>query len=115
RLIAGKDTLKQSFEVKLDPRVETAQGELQEQLDFLLKIRDKLSATDEAINSIRDIKKQTDDVSKRAQGHPSRSAIRDAVKALNEKLSSVEEELIQVKIKSSQDPLNYPIKLNNSS
>jgi photosystem II stability/assembly factor-like uncharacterized protein len=113
RLIAAKDTLKQSFEVKLDPRVETTQGDLQEQLDFLLKIRDKLSATDEAINTIRDIKKQIDDVSKRAQGLASRSTIRDAVKALNEKLSSVEEELIQVKIKSSQDPLNYPIKLNN--
>ena len=99
--------------MKLDPRVETSQGDLQEQLDFLLKVRDKLSATDEAINTIRDIKKQTEDVSKRSQTQPSKSAIRDAVKALNERLSSVEEELIQTKIKSSQDALNYPIKLNN--
>src|SRR3712207_5739996 len=29
------------------------------------------------------------------------------------KLAAVEEELIQTKIKSSQDALNYPIKLNN--
>jgi photosystem II stability/assembly factor-like uncharacterized protein len=113
RLISGSDTLGQSFEVKLDPRVESTQAELQEQLEFLLKVRDKLSATDEAINTIRDIKKQTEDVSKRSQTHPSKSAIRDAVKALNERLSAVEEELIQTKIKSSQDALNYPIKLNN--
>ena len=113
RLSSGTDTLGRSFEVKLDPRVETTQAELQEQLDFLLKVRDKLSATDEAINTIRDIKKQTEDVSKRSQTQPSKSAIRDAVKALNERLSSVEEELIQTKIKSSQDALNYPIKLNN--
>lgn len=29
------------------------------------------------------------------------------------KLTAVEEELMQTKIKSSQDALNYPIKLNN--
>ena len=35
------------------------------------------------------------------------------MKALDGKLSAVEEELIQTKIKSNQDALNYPIKLNN--
>lgn len=113
QLLSGKDTLKQSFEVKLDPRVVATQEDLQEQLGFLLKIRSQLSAIDETVNAIRDIKKQLDDVSKRTQSLPSRSTIRDAVKALNEKLTSVEEELIQVKIKSSQDALNFPIKLNN--
>jgi photosystem II stability/assembly factor-like uncharacterized protein len=113
QLIAAKDTLRQAFDVKLDPRVQTSQADLQEQLDLLLKIRDKLSETDEAINTIRDVKKQTDDVSKRAQSLPSKPTIQDAVKTLNQKLSAVEEELIQVNIKSSQDALNFPIKLNN--
>ena len=36
-----------------------------------------------------------------------------AGKELAEKLTAIEEELIQTKSKSSQDPLNYPIKLNN--
>lgn len=112
-LIEGKDTLRQSLEVKLDPRVETPQADLQEQLNFLLKIRDELSAVDQTINTIRDVKKQIDDVGKRSQSLPSRSTIRDAVKSLTEKLTAVEEELIQVKIKSSQDALNFPIKLNN--
>jgi len=113
RLVAGKDTLKQSFEIKIDPRLETTLAELQEQFDLLLKVREKLSATHEAINSIRDIKKQTDDVAKRAENHQSKATIADASKKLNQKLSAVEEELIQVKIKSNQDALNYPIKLNN--
>src|SRR5207253_8238815 len=42
-----------------------------------------------------------------------RSAIRDAAKELDKKMTPIEEELIQVKTKSSQDPLNYPLKLNN--
>ena len=113
RLIAGKDTLKQMFDIKLDPRLNTSQAELQEQLDLLLNIRDKLSATHEAINTIRDIKKQADDVVKRSAIHASKATISDAAKKLNDKLTAVEEELIQVKIKSSQDALNYPIKLNN--
>ncbi|MGH9424883.1 MAG: glycosyl hydrolase, partial [Terriglobia bacterium] len=113
RLVVGKDTVKQSFEVKFDPRVETPQAELQEQFDLLMKVREKLSATHEAINNIRDIKKQTEDVAKRAENHPSKATIADASKKLNQKLSAVEEELIQVKIKSNQDALNYPIKLNN--
>ena len=36
-----------------------------------------------------------------------------AARSLNEKLSAVEGEIYQVKNRSSQDPLNYPIKLNN--
>ena len=34
-------------------------------------------------------------------------------KSIAKKLSDVEEELIQTKIRSGQDALNYPIKLNN--
>lgn len=113
RLIVGQDTLKQSFELKKDPRLETSQAEFQEQFDLALKIRDKLSVTHEAINTIRDIKKQAEDVAKKSEGHPSKAALTDASKKLNQKLSAVEEELIQVKIKSNQDALNYPIKLNN--
>ena len=36
-----------------------------------------------------------------------------AAKALKEKLKVIEEELIQTRSKSRQDPLNFPIKLNN--
>jgi propanediol dehydratase large subunit len=37
----------------------------------------------------------------------------NAGKELVKSLSTIEEELIQVKSKSRQDPLNYPIKLDN--
>ena len=41
------------------------------------------------------------------------AALEQAVKDLKEKLTAIEEELIQTRSKSNQDPLNYPIKLNN--
>ena len=39
--------------------------------------------------------------------------VADAAKELVKKLTAVEEELYQTKNRASQDPLNYPIKLNN--
>lgn len=113
RLVAGKDTLRQPFEVKKDPRLETTQAEFQQQFDLRMNIYDKLSTAQQAVNTIRDIKKQTEELAKRAESSPQKLKIADAVKELNKKLSAVEEEIIQVKAKSSQDPLNYPIKLNN--
>jgi hypothetical protein len=39
--------------------------------------------------------------------------IRAAAEELDKKMKPVEEELLQVKSKAVEDPLNYPIKLNN--
>jgi len=39
--------------------------------------------------------------------------VADAAKALTQKLTAVEEELYQTKNRASEDPLNFPIKLNN--
>src|SRR5205085_11174729 len=41
------------------------------------------------------------------------AGITAAVDALTRKLSEVEEEIYQVRNQSNQDPLNFPIKLNN--
>ena len=47
------------------------------------------------------------------QGQPNFKTISDAAKSLNGKMTAIEEELYQTKNQSSQDPLNYPIRLNN--
>ena len=110
--IDGK-TMTQSFEVKKDPRLETTQADFAKQLDLLMKIRDKFTETSEAILQIRDTRKQIDDITNRLKDQPSGKAIAEAAKALKAKLTAVEEELYQTKNQSSQDPLNYPIRLNN--
>jgi phenylalanyl-tRNA synthetase alpha subunit len=93
--------------------VRTTPEEFKEQFDFLIRIRDKVSEADRAVNTIRDIRKQTEDLVARLEKHPNKDTIANASKKLNEKLKAVEEEIIQVKIKSGQDALNYPIKLND--
>jgi hypothetical protein len=97
--------------VKADPRLSTSSTEYTKQLELSLKIRDKLTETHNAIIQIRDVKKQVDDLVKRVG--PQSKPIADSGKALIGKLTEVEEALYQTKNQSSQDPLNFPIRLNN--
>lgn len=113
KLTVDGESMVQSFEVKKDPRLETTQADFAKQLDLLLKIRDKFSETSEAILQIRDARKQIDDITNRLKDQPSGKAIADAAQSLKAKLTAVEEELYQTRNQSSQDPLNYPIRLNN--
>jgi photosystem II stability/assembly factor-like uncharacterized protein len=113
RLKRGGKSWTQPFEIRKDPRLATSTEEFQEQFDFLLKIRDKISEAHNAVNTIRDIRKQTEDLVKRLEKHPSKKVVADSAKRLNDRLKDVEDALIQVKIKSGQDALNYPIKLND--
>jgi hypothetical protein len=113
KLTANGKTLMQTFEIKRDPRLQTSGADFARQFDLLIKIRDKLTETHEAITNIREVRRQVDDLVKRVKDRPNAKAITDAAKSLNAKLKAIEEELYQTKNQSSQDPLNYPIRLNN--
>src|SRR5438128_9731418 len=110
RLIAGGKTLTQPLEVRKDPRLATTGEDYRKQYDLLVKIRDKVTETHDAITRIRETRDQVKGVAERAKGN---KAIADAADALDKKLTSVEEQLYQTKNQSSQDPLNFPIRLNN--
>ncbi|MDQ2936681.1 MAG: glycosyl hydrolase [Acidobacteriota bacterium] len=113
RLTVDGKTMTQSFEVKPDPRLATSPADYAKQLELGLKIRDKVTETHNAIIQIRDVRKQVDDLLKRVAGQPSFKVVNDAATTLKKNLSAVEESLYQTKNQSSQDPLNYPIRLNN--
>jgi photosystem II stability/assembly factor-like uncharacterized protein len=103
----------QNFEIKSDPRLSTTQADYAKQLELGLKIRDKLSETHNAIIQIRDVRKQIEDLLKRVTGQPNFKVVNDAGTALNKNLTTIEEALYQTKNQSNQDPLNFPIRLNN--
>ena len=114
KLTAGGKTQTQKFEVRKDPRLTTTAEDYQKRFDLHMKIRDKLTETHDAITKLRDVRAQIEAVAERSkQAAPKDSAIAVAAKALSKDLTSVEEALYQTKNKSSQDPLNYPIRLNN--
>ena len=112
RLNVNGQSYTQPFTIAKDPRSTVTDAELKEQFDFLMRIRDKTSLGNDAVKTIRNVKAQLADRSKKITGNQS-DAFRRVADDLTNKLSAVEGEIYQVKNQSSQDPLNYPIKLNN--
>ncbi|MGH7462197.1 MAG: glycosyl hydrolase, partial [Longimicrobiales bacterium] len=108
--VDGRAPATQSFSLRPDPRSSATMADLQAQFELAIQVRDRTSAANEAVIRIRDVKAQIDDRVKKAS---SNMKLPDAAQQLKDKLSRVEEELYQVRNQSNQDPLNYPIKLNN--
>ena len=106
-LIVDGQSQDQSFKVLPDLRYPSTQEDLQAQYDFLLKVRDKLTETHEAIILIRKYKAELDTL---VQKNPRQKR---RIEPIVEAISNVEKELYQTQNKSGQDPLNYPIRLNN--
>ncbi|MFQ5629568.1 MAG: WD40/YVTN/BNR-like repeat-containing protein, partial [bacterium] len=113
RLIVGDDSTTVPFEILKDPRASSSVEDLQAQFDFLIAIRDKLTETHEAIKQIRDVRGQVNAVTRRLKGVADADTIKKTGKALLAKMKNVEEALYQTKNQSRQDPLNFPIRLNN--
>jgi len=104
----------QSFNILKDPRINTTQSDFQDQFDLLMDIRNRTTEINEKILTIRSIKDQINTLT----GLMKESGFKDenvtkAGQELVKSLSTIEERLIQVKSKSRQDPLNYPIRLDN--
>ncbi len=110
RLTAGDQTMTAPFEVRQEPRTAGSAADLKAQFDFVKGVYDKLSQMNEQITKIRDVRAQLAAVKKHAGDN---KEITEAANALDKKMTAVEEALYQTKNKSSQDPLNYPIRLND--
>jgi hypothetical protein len=101
------------LEITTDPRLSVTQADMQKRFELLMKIRDQLTSTDNTIIEIRDVRDQINALNKRLGDDPKQKPIVDAGKALDKKMTEVEEVLIQTKAKSGQDVLNFPVRLNN--
>jgi photosystem II stability/assembly factor-like uncharacterized protein len=109
----GEAAQSQTFVVKKDPRSEATLADLQEQFRFLTQIRDRVSEANNAVRTVRNVRFQAEDRTKQIAGKPQAAELKQAVDQLMSELTAPEESIYQVKNQSSQDPLNYPIKLNN--
>ena len=113
RLVVAKDSMTVNFEIQQDPRSSSSPADLQSQFDFLIEIRDKLTETHQGIKQIRDVRSQVKAVTSKLKDEDGAEEIKKSGKELVEKISKIEETLYQTKNQSRQDPLNFPIRLNN--
>ncbi len=110
RVTAGGTSETRPLAVRMDPRLRgVTPADLAAQATLALAIRDRVSAANDAVLRIRRLRSQ-------AAARVARSnvpAISSAGTAMLAALTPIEEALYQVRNRSGQDPLNFPIRLNN--
>ncbi len=111
KMTAGSNApISYAFEVKPDPRSPATVADLTEQTRFALQIRDRFTQANQGVIEIRNLKEDMDD---RAPKMTANASFGPLVKKFADSLSAVEDSLYQTKNQSGQDPLNYPIRLND--
>jgi photosystem II stability/assembly factor-like uncharacterized protein len=112
KLNVGNDSTAGSFEIKADPNYKITKAEYQDQFEFLSKVFGKFNEIQFAIKDIRALRTQFTDFMSR-QNKDSVKDIKKYIDSLSKQLTAIEEKLYQTKSKSGQDPLNYPIRIND--
>ncbi len=112
-LTVNGEKQEQAFKILADPRWDASQQDLQAQFDFLMSVRNKLTETHEAITSIREIRSQLNTVKEKVKNDASKQDIVEMANEIDSRITGIEQTLYQTKNRSRQDPLNFPIKLNN--
>jgi photosystem II stability/assembly factor-like uncharacterized protein len=108
RLTVGSESHVKSFEIKKDPRISASQEEFQEQFDFLIKIRDRLSAAHDAVNQILGLHRDLKATLELVKGLDNEKVITEEAKKLDGRLASVLNEIVATRIRESKD-LNFAI------
>jgi photosystem II stability/assembly factor-like uncharacterized protein len=109
RVAAGGVAQTQPLSLKLDPREHVTLPELRQQFDLAIKLRDQVSLCDEMVIAIRKLNREAQEEAAKSKD----DAVISAGARLRDKLSTIEEEIYQVRNRANEDPLNFPIKLNN--
>jgi hypothetical protein len=112
-LVNGRHVATRPFRLLKDPRArDVTQADLAEQFNFLMRIHNRVSEANDAVKTIRYVRQELGDRQRRLAGADA-EAVRALATPFLTELSSVEDSIYQTRNRSNQDPLNYPIRLNN--
>lgn len=112
KFMIGADSSEIPFELKSDPTYTATQSDYEEQFELLNAIQNKFNEVQKSIKDIRTLRTQINDFIAR-QGKDCPKEVKEMATAINKELTSIEESLYQTKSKSGQDPLNFPIRIND--
>jgi len=112
RLTVGAETQTAAFDLKLDPRVNVSQADLEQQFNLLLQTRDELSRVYDTVNQIQDVRAQLSGLKRRLPENANTKTIVAAADELEKKLVAVREEIVNLTISANEDSLAYPPQLD---
>jgi photosystem II stability/assembly factor-like uncharacterized protein len=108
----NKDSTTVNFTVLKDPNYQASEQDYQAQFDFLNTIKSKFEQIQQTIRDIRTTRSQINALKdKLGNDYPAELDSLGSKVLIN--ISRIENNLYQTKLKSGQDMLNYPIRLND--
>ena len=97
-----------SIDLIKDPRIDVSDDDINVQFNFAMEIRNQTDLANRSVIEIRNMKVHLDSIiSKKSSSRLVK------IKMLISKLETIESSIYQVKNQSGQDPLNFPIRVNN--
>jgi hypothetical protein len=100
--------------VELNPSLSTSVAELREQNELGTQVANEIELLFDVLCDLRDVKTQSSAIVARMEkAGQDNDEVSEAAKALDEKLTTIEEKITQVKSKSGQDPINFPPMIDN--
>ncbi len=103
-------TLQDEFEIVKDPRVKISQADYQDQLEFLIDVRDEVSRANQQIIDIRSIKNNMSFILDKTKDN---IELKEMINKYLDDISVIENNIHMTKNQSRQDPLNFGIRINN--
>ncbi|MDB4906081.1 MAG: glycosyl hydrolase [Gemmatimonadetes bacterium] len=109
RVSAAGQSMTQPFVVQRDPRVsDVTDADLKAQFDLAIKVRDKVTAANEAVIQARKLRTGVQERAKSLGGDIAAAAV-----PVSDSLTALERDVYQTQSSANQDLLNFPIKINN--
>ncbi|MHB0754783.1 WD40/YVTN/BNR-like repeat-containing protein [Polaribacter sp. M15] len=103
----------QDFTIVKNPMSEASESDMKAQFDFINDINKKMTEIHKALKNVKKVRSQVGLLKKSIKDKKKHKDLLDFADKLVKDMTVVEETLYQTKSKSGQDPLNYPIRLNN--
>jgi photosystem II stability/assembly factor-like uncharacterized protein len=108
--VGTKPPITRQVRITRDPRSDASDADITEQVALALKVRDRLTETNDGVKTIRSIR---DQLEAKMPAMDSNIAFKTLAKNLTDSLAAVEDSLYQTQNRAGEDPLNFPIRLND--
>jgi photosystem II stability/assembly factor-like uncharacterized protein len=113
RLSVNGKSQEQEFDIIKDPRVPATKEDFAAQHAFVKSINTKITETHDAIGKIREAREQMKTLKDRYKDNLNMKDVLKKATSIDSVMTKIEENLYQTKNRSGQDPLNFPVRLNN--
>ncbi len=118
RLEAGGDRFEETLVVLKDPRLTDVRDEdLEQQARLMAQVAEGLTEIHAAIGELRTVRTQSrgllESLDDAGLDEAAQDALEEQLEALVDRTTAAEETLIQTKNRASQDPINFPPKIDN--